>query len=80
LIATVGLQKQVRRCYPKPLPGPPLKESVAGSKELAPQRREERKEEENKEEKTILLRKTAFSLLPLSFFASFASLRCKAFL
>jgi hypothetical protein len=32
-----------------------------------------------KEKELILLRKTAFSLLLLSFFASFASLRCKFF-
>jgi pimeloyl-ACP methyl ester carboxylesterase len=59
------------------LPSPPGRgQGVAGSKKLAPQKRKERKEEE-KEEKLVLLRKTAFSLLLLSFFASFASLRCK---
>jgi hypothetical protein len=58
-----------------PLP----KESIPEWKKFAPQRREGRKEEEKREEKPILLRKIAFSLLPLSFFASFASLRCKVF-
>jgi hypothetical protein len=38
-----------------------------------------RKEEEKKEEKLMLPQKTAFSLLLLSFFAFFASLRCKVF-
>jgi hypothetical protein len=56
------------------------KESVAKSRKFAPQRRKGRKEEEKKEEKPILLLKAALSLLLLSFFASFASLRCKVFL
>jgi hypothetical protein len=58
---------------------PRLPESVARSRKFAPQRRKGRKEEKKKEEKPILLQKKIFSLLFFSFFAAFASLRCKVF-
>jgi hypothetical protein len=50
---------------------------VARLRKFAPQRREERKEEKKKEEKPVILQKTTFSLVFLSFFALFASSRCK---